>query len=54
MTPEEVAELLAVPPKTVTHWARIQYLPGLKLGRRWRFLRDDIETWLRADRRRAA
>ena len=54
MTPEEVTELLAVPPKTVLHWARIGYVPGVKLGRRWRFLRDDVEAWVRASRRDAA
>jgi excisionase family DNA binding protein len=46
LTPEEVALLLNVKRKRVVDWARTGYLPGIKLGRSWRFLRADIERFL--------
>ena len=46
LTPEEVAHLLSVPRKTVLRWAASGYLPARKLGRRWRFIRLELESWL--------
>jgi excisionase family DNA binding protein len=54
MTPDEVAELLDVPRKTVLRWSAIGYMPGHKLGRRWRFIRNEIEQWLADDATRAS
>jgi excisionase family DNA binding protein len=44
----EVAELLHLPISTVLEYARRGLLPGHKLGRRWIFLRDEIETAVRS------
>jgi excisionase family DNA binding protein len=38
LTPDEAAGLLGVPRKTILRWAASGYMPGHKLGRRWRFM----------------
>jgi hypothetical protein len=43
----DVAELLHLPISTVLEYARRGLLPGRKLGRRWIFLRDEIEVAVR-------
>jgi excisionase family DNA binding protein len=49
MTPDEVAALLAVPVSTVRDWARRGLIPSRKLGRHRRFLRSEIDGWIRRD-----
>ena len=44
----EVAQLLHLPISTVLDFARRGVLPGRKLGRRWIFLRDELEAVVRA------
>lgn len=44
----EVAALLRVPLSTVMQWARLGQIPAHKRGRRWLFLRSEIDSWLRA------
>jgi excisionase family DNA binding protein len=43
----EVAGLLGLPLSTVLEYARRGLLPAHKLGRRWLFLRDEIEATVR-------
>ncbi len=43
----EVAELLHLPISTVLEFARRGLLPAHKLGRRWIFLRDEVEAAVR-------
>jgi excisionase family DNA binding protein len=43
----EVADLLDLPVSTVLEYARRGVLPGHKLGRRWIFLRDEVEATVR-------
>jgi excisionase family DNA binding protein len=43
----EVATLLDLPVSTVLEYARRGVLPGHKLGRRWIFLRDEVEATVR-------
>lgn len=47
----DVAELLHLPISTVLEYARRGLLPGRKLGRRWIFLRDEIEAAVRSSPR---
>jgi excisionase family DNA binding protein len=47
----DVAELLHLPLSTVLEYARRGLLPGHKLGRRWIFLRDEIEAAVRSQPR---
>lgn len=44
----DVSELLHLPISTVLDYARRGVLPGRKLGRRWIFLRDELERAVRA------
>jgi excisionase family DNA binding protein len=48
MTAGEVAELLRIPLSTVYELARRGLLPAHRIGRRWRFIRHEIEEWLLA------
>jgi excisionase family DNA binding protein len=45
MTAEQVAELLKVEPGWVRAAAREGQIPAHKLGRYWRYDRDEIEAW---------
>jgi len=46
LTVHEVAEWLKVNPETVKRLARRGALPSYVIGRRRRFRRDDVETYL--------
>ena len=43
LTTDEVAELLHIPPSTVSDYARRGVLPSIKLGRHRRFVRSDVD-----------
>jgi hypothetical protein len=45
----DVAELLDMPLSTVLEYARRGLLPARKLGRRWIFIRDEIEATIRGE-----
>jgi excisionase family DNA binding protein len=47
LTPDEAADLLKVKPSTVTRLARNGEIPSKKVGGQWRFVRDELEQWLR-------
>lgn len=44
-TPKEAAVYLRVHPKTVVRLARIRIVPGIKLGKHWRFRSSDLIAW---------
>jgi hypothetical protein len=44
----QVADLLGLPISTALDYARRAVLPGPKIGRRWIFLRDEIEAAVRS------
>jgi excisionase family DNA binding protein len=46
MTSAEVGELLKEPVKTVEAWARAGLIPGHKIGKRWKFIRAEVESTL--------
>lgn len=48
MTPAEAAEYLRLGVETVKRKARAGELPACKTGRKWLFLRSELEAWLRA------
>ncbi len=52
MTIEEVAQCLRVSRFTVYRLAKDQLIPATKVGRQWRFNKEEIEQWTR-DRYRA-
>ena len=47
MTVQEVAEYLRVKPSSIYEWAKNGKIPGVKVGRLWRFKREQIDEWLR-------
>lgn len=46
MTVEEVAKYLKVEQSTIYTWAKERKLPSIKVGRFWRFKKEDIDKWL--------
>ena len=46
MTVEEVAKYLKVEQSTIYTWAKIGKIPAIKIGRFWRFKKEDIDKWL--------
>lgn len=47
MTVEEVAEYLRVTSYSIYEWAKAGKMPAAKVGRLWRFHREEIDTWVR-------
>jgi len=50
MTVDDVADYLRIKASTVYEWAASGKLPGVKVGRLWRFERSEIEKWVRENR----
>jgi excisionase family DNA binding protein len=50
LTVEQTADLLQVSTRTVLQLARDAQLPGNKVGRSWRFCKEDILAYVRGDR----
>jgi excisionase family DNA binding protein len=48
LTAAEVAELVKVPRSTIYEMARHGRIPAHRIGRAWRFIRQEIEEWLLA------
>ena len=47
MTTLEAATFLRTTPQTIRNLARKGELPGRKVGREWRFLKEGLEDWLK-------
>jgi hypothetical protein len=47
LTPVEIAFVARVDPRTVRFWATVDELHGTKIGKLWRFRRDDVVLFLR-------
>jgi excisionase family DNA binding protein len=50
LTTEEVLSYLNVTPRTIYRLIRSGELPALRIGRQWRFRRDDLDAWLERQR----
>lgn len=50
LSTEQVADALAVTPKTVRRWITSGELPAVKLHRQWRIRADELERLLLGDR----
>jgi excisionase family DNA binding protein len=46
LTVPEVAHLLRVPKSTVYKLARLGRIPASKIGKHWRFVRQDLDEWV--------
>jgi excisionase family DNA binding protein len=45
---DEIAAYLGVSRDTVYAWVSRKHMPGHKVGRFWKFKRDEIDAWVRA------
>lgn len=50
MTPEEVAERLAIKPKTVRNFLREGRIKAVKVGRLWRIRESDLLEYMKGER----
>ena len=47
LTSKEVAELLNISDYTIKRFAREGRIPDRKIGRQWRFSRQEIDDWFK-------
>jgi excisionase family DNA binding protein len=47
MTAEETCRYLKITPRTLYRYLRNHQIPAFKLGKEWRFVRSDLEQWIR-------
>ena len=52
MTAEETCRYLKITSRTLYRYLRSRQIPAFKLGKEWRFVRSDLEQWIR-DRTKA-
>ena len=52
ITVQEMAKYLKVEESTIYTWAKDGKLPGIKIGRFWRFKKEDINKWLEEKKKR--
>lgn len=48
MSVDEVAEYLGVSKDSIYTWVTNKGMPGYRVGRFWKFKRDDVDDWVRA------
>lgn len=53
MTAEETCRYLKITTRTLYRYLRSRQIPAFKLGKEWRFVRSDLEQWIR-DRTRSS
>ena len=51
MTAEETCRYLKITPRTLYRYLRSRQIPAFKLGKEWRFVRSDLEQWIRESTR---
>lgn len=49
-TPQQAAEVLSISEKTLMNWLRAGKIKGVKVGRLWRIMEQDLEEFLRQNR----
>lgn len=47
MTVAETCRYLKITPRTLYRYLRSRQIPAFKLGKEWRFVRSDLEQWIR-------
>ena len=45
---DEIAEYLGISRDTIYTWLNTRDLPGHRVGRLWKFKRDEVDAWVRA------
>jgi len=51
LTIEQVADYLQLQKSTIYTYAQRGSIPAFKVGRNWRFKREDVEVWLEEKKR---
>lgn len=46
---KEIAAYLGIKPDTVYKWIHRKDLPAHKVGRLWKFRREEVDAWVRSD-----
>ena len=46
---EEIAEYLGIKRDTVYKWINRKSMPAHKVGRLWKFRKDEVDEWIRQD-----
>ena len=49
-TPKEAAEILSISDKTMMDWLRAGKIQGVKVGKYWRIMDQDLEAFLQQNR----
>ena len=44
----EIAEYLGITRDTVLSWVEKRGMPGVKIGRTWKFKTSEVDTWMRS------
>jgi excisionase family DNA binding protein len=52
MTAEETCRYLKITQRTLYRYLQHHQIPAFKLGKEWRFVRSDLEQWIRDRTRR--
>ncbi len=47
MTVTETCRFLEIPQQTLYRYLQCRDIPAFKLGNEWRFVRSDLEQWIR-------
>ncbi len=45
---EEIAEHLGVSKDTVYAWVSAKHMPGHRVGRFWKFQKEEVDAWVKA------
>lgn len=51
LTVDELAEYLGLKKQTIYNWLHQGKISGIKIGKVWRFEKDEIDKWLKNCRR---
>ena len=46
-TVEETCQFLKITPRTLYRYLKAQSIPAFKLGKEWRFVRSELEQWIK-------
>lgn len=49
-TPQQVAEILSISDRTIMEWLRAGRIKGVKVGKYWRVMEQDLEVFLQQNR----
>lgn len=47
LTVAETCRFLKITPRTLYRYIQSRRIPAFKLGKEWRFVRSDLEQWIR-------